>query len=96
MTGIEAEVAALREEIEEYGASMFEGTRGPSLADLMARLDRIAAQVPKRATSDGKWIWLHDCGALYPCPEVPSWCLECSYRGTDGWQPLYVLGEVAS
>ena len=88
MSGIEDEVAALREEIEDYGASMFEGTRGPSLADLMARLDRIASQVPQRATRpDGRPLWVrrgHVC--------ADDACTN-EQMMANGWRPLYVLPD---
>lgn len=58
-------------------------------------LDRIAAQVPVRATDSGMPLWLHDCGWSRGGQIVPSYCNGCRTHGKGEWRALYTLGGAA-
>jgi hypothetical protein len=67
----------------------------------LARLDRIAARVPQRATAYGLELWQHACGVVDhagPVQPHPDQCDNCRrFRPltSDPWHPLYVLPDGA-
>ena len=91
------EVAALRRVINDawnMTGHLLGSTDIESRKITLARLDRIAALVPQRATGDdGRALWLHEtCGtvtATAPGP-VLTRCKSCDMI-TDKWQALYTV-----
>lgn len=91
MAAIGAEVATLRAEIEDG----WHAQGGAELAHVMARLDRIAAWAPERATTAADLpLWLHvNCGGTFASHSVPKLiiCRECDVlTGEADWRALYV------
>jgi hypothetical protein len=93
MSTLADEMAALRADLASVG------TVSDSLIRhlISQRLDRIAAQMPQRASdSSGRGVWQHTCGNVKALDDDPidgvhergcSWCHK-----SGAWQPLYTLG----
>lgn len=90
------DVAALRAEIHAVASGLVLGVL-PTERDMLARLDRIAARVPQRATDRfGQALWVHTgCGCVRSwsdddLPKGGLWCADEDGQVTD-WRALYTV-----
>jgi hypothetical protein len=85
------EVAALRTAIKALPA--WDWRRD----DALARLDRIAALVPQRATDRGLHLWQHACGTVQhdgpeqPHPDQCDSCRRCRPLTSEPWHALFTV-----
>lgn len=93
------EQASIADEVAALRAILSRQREGLHRSGVLARLDRIAAQVPQHATaaacSAGAPLYQHRCGRIEAFAELPSGggCDACE-SGSDNpadWRALYVL-----